>query len=203
MIRSPAAAARLLLGATALVLFATPAFAHIGVGATHGFAAGAIHPMTGLDHILAMVTVGLLAGQMGGRALWLVPVSFVLMMAVGGALGMAGIDVPFVEMGIAFSVIVLGAAVALRVQAPVAIATGLVGLFAIFHGHAHGGEMPENAAGLVYGLGFMLATAGLHGLGIGLGVLAGRVAEARGALAVRVAGAVIAVAGVGILSGAL
>jgi urease accessory protein len=202
MIRHTAASTRLLPGVTAaLLLAATPALAHTGVGATGGFVAGMIHPITGLDHVLAMVTVGLLAGQMGGRALWLVPATFVLVMALGGAVGVAGIGLPFVEVGIALSVIVLGAAVALRVKAPVAVAMGLVGLFAVFHGHAHGGEMPENAAGLAYGLGFMLATAGLHVLGIGLGVLAAQAAQARGAVVVRAVGATVAVAGLGILTG--
>jgi urease accessory protein len=109
----------------------------------HGFE----HPISGLDHILAMVMVGVFAWQLGGRALWLVPMSFVLMMAAGGALGVAGIDVPFVEVGIAFSVIVLSMGVALGIKTPVAAAMAVVGLFAIFHGHAHGAEMPEDAGG--------------------------------------------------------
>ena len=190
---------RLLGAAAALALAATPALAHTGVGAASGLAAGMIHPIAGLDHVLAMVTVGLFAGQMGGRALWLVPVTFVLVMALGGAVGVAGIDLPFVEAGIALSLVVLGAAVAFRLRAPVAVAMAVAGLFAVFHGHAHGGEMPQDAAGLAYGLGFMLATAGLHVAGIGFGSLAGRLARVQGAQAVRLAGAAVAVAGLGLL----
>ena len=149
------------------------ASAHTGVGDTAGFSHGFLHPLTGLDHVLAMVMVGIFAWQLGGRALWLVPTTFVALMAVGVALGVTGIGVPFVEAGIALSVIVLGAIVALRVRAPVAAAMAVVGLFAIFHGHAHGSEMPESAADIAYGMGFMLATALLHAAGIGLGFLIG------------------------------
>lgn len=192
------------LAAVALTALASPAaFAHTGVGATSGFAHGFLHPITGLDHVLAMVLVGIFAFQLGGRALWLVPSTFVLVMAIGGALGVAGISVPFVETGIALSVIVLGAVVALRVKAPVAVAMAVVGLFAIFHGHAHGSEMPETAAGMAYGLGFMLATALLHGAGIGLGFLIGWAGERRGPIVVRTAGAAAALAGVAILTGVL
>ena len=177
------------------------ASAHTGVGATAGFAHGFLHPLTGLDHVLAMVMVGVFACQLGGRALWLVPATFVALMAVGGTLGVAGIGVPFVETGIALSVIVLGAVVALRVKAPTALAMAVVGLFAIFHGHAHGSEMPENAAGAAYGLGFMLAIAFLHAAGIGTGFLLGWAAERKGALVTRAAGAAAAVAGVALLAG--
>lgn len=177
------------------------AFAHTGVGDTSGFAHGFLHPITGLDHVLAMVMVGVFAYQLGGRALWLVPATFVAVMAIGGALGVAGIGVPFVEAGIALSVIVLGAVVAFRVKLPTALAMAVVGLFAIFHGHAHGSEMPENAAGAAYGLGFLLATALLHAAGIGLGFLLGWAAERKGALVTRTAGAAAAVAGIAILAG--
>ena len=177
------------------------ASAHTGVGATAGFAHGFLHPLTGLDHVLAMVMVGVFACQLGGRALWLLPATFVGVMALGGALGVAGIGVPFVETRIALSVIVLGAVVALRVKAPTALAMAVVGLFAIFHGHAHGSEMPENAAGAAYGLGFMLATAFLHAAGIGTGFLLGWAAERKGALVTRAAGAAAAVAGVALLAG--
>lgn len=177
------------------------AFAHTGVGDTLGFAHGFAHPLTGLDHVLAMVMVGVFAWQLGGRALWLVPTTFVVIMAVGGALGVAGIGVPFVEAGIALSVIVLGAVVALGVRPPVAVAMAVVGLFAIFHGHAHGSEMPETAAGMAYGLGFMLATALLHAGGVGLGFLIGWAGERKGPIVVRTAGAAAALAGVAILVG--
>ncbi|MFC5758122.1 HupE/UreJ family protein [Rhizobium sp. GCM10022189] len=187
----------------ALAAVAAPAvaYAHTGVGDTSGFVHGFSHPISGLDHILAMVMVGVFAFQLGGRATWLVPTTFVLVMAVGGGLGIAGINVPFVELGIALSVVVLGAIVALNVKAPTAVAMGLVGLFAIFHGHAHGAEMPENAAGAAYAAGFMIATAVLHAVGLGLGFMIGRAGERHGTFAVRTAGGVAAVAGVGILTG--
>jgi urease accessory protein len=118
-----------------------------------------------------MILVGVFAYQLGGRALWLVPSTFVGVMAVGGLLGSKGVPISFIETGIALSVIVLGAIVALRVKAPVAIVMGAVALFAIFHGHAHGTEMPLDASGAEYGLGFMLATALLHAGGIGAGLL--------------------------------
>lgn len=186
---------------TALALLPTAALAHTAVGATSGFVHGFGHPISGLDHILAMVMVGVLAWQLGGRALWLVPAAFVAVMAVGGTLGVAGIDVPFVETGIALSVIVLGAMVALGVKAPLAIAMGLVGLFAVFHGHAHGAEMPETAGGLAYAAGFMLATALLHVAGIGAGFLIGRASASYGPAMVRSAGGIVAIAGVGIFTG--
>jgi urease accessory protein len=145
-----------------------------------------------------MVTVGIFAWQLGGRALWLVPATFVLAMAAGGALGMAGLPVPFVELGIAISVIVLGAIVAFARKAPVAIAVGIVGLFAIFHGHAHGTEMPLDATGGAYAAGFMLATALLHVAGIALGFAIGRIAHGRAAY--QLGGSLVALAGVAILT---
>jgi len=121
----------------AAFLAPTAALAHTGVGDTSGFMHGFMHPLGGLDHQLAMILVGIFAYQLGGRALWLVPLTFVGVMAIGGLLGVAGIPVPFIELGIALSVIVLGAIVAFGVKVPVAAAMGIVGLFAIFHGHAH------------------------------------------------------------------
>jgi urease accessory protein len=179
------------------------AYAHTGVGETSGFMHGFGHPISGLDHVLAMIMVGVFAFQLGGRAVWLVPLTFVLVMAVGGALGVAGIGVPFVEVGIALSVIVLGAVVALKIKAPTAVAMGVVGLFAVFHGHAHGAEMPEDAGGAAYAAGFMIATALLHGAGIGLGFVIARASERRGDFVVRTAGGIAAIAGVGILTGIL
>src|SRR5690349_16931155 len=125
--------AKILPAAATAILTPAVAFAHTGMGDTSGFVNGFGHPISGLDHILAMVMVGVFAWQLGGRALWLVPMTFVLIMAVGGALGTTGIGVPFVEIGIALSVVVLGAIVAFNVKAPIAAAMGLVGLFAVFH----------------------------------------------------------------------
>ncbi|MES1156078.1 MAG: HupE/UreJ family protein [Pseudorhodoplanes sp.] len=192
---------RILAIVAGLLLLPNAAFAHVGVGDTSGFAHGFMHPVTGVDHVLAMVAVGVFAYQLGGRALWLVPGTFVLVMAAGGALGMAGIAVPYVETGIALSVVVLGAIIALGVKAPVAIAMGIVGLFAIFHGHAHGAEMPSDVGGAEYAAGFMLGTALLHAAGIALGFLLGWVGERYSQSIVRVAGALVSLAGVGLLTG--
>ncbi|ATU92018.1 HupE/UreJ family protein [Phyllobacterium zundukense] len=187
----------------AATLYPALAYAHVGVGETSGFAQGFTHPISGLDHVLAMMLVGVLAFQLGGRALWLVPLTFVGMMAVGGMFGIAGINVPFVELGIALSVVVLGAAVAFEVKPPVAIAAGLVGLFAVFHGHAHGAEMPNSAGGLAYASGFIIATALLHIVGLSLGLVIGKIGRHVGPGIVRVIGGVAALAGLGILTGTL
>lgn len=130
----------------------TAALAHTGVGDTAGLVHGFLHPMGGLDHVLAMLAVGVLAALLGGRALILVPLSFVAMMAVGFVLGLGGVALPLVELGIALSVIVIGAAAAWGGRLPVAAAMSLVGAFAIFHGHAHGAEMPADATGLTLSL---------------------------------------------------
>ena len=154
------------------------AFAHVGMhggaGFTADFASGATHPLAGLDHMLAMILTGILAWQLGGRALWLVPGSFVIVIAVSGVLGAVGVAMPFVEAGIALSLVGLGAVVAFGVRLPTVLAMGVVGLFAIFHGYAHGVEMPESAAGLSYGLGFISTTALLHRAGISVGAVAHR-----------------------------
>lgn len=163
-----------LLGAAGAAMVPSLAFAHIGVGPTSGFGHGILHPFTGLDHMAAMVAVGLWAAQRGGRALWLVPLTFVTVMAIGGALGTAAIAIPFVQPGIIASVLVLGLLVATAARLPLVASSILVGLFALFHGHAHGTEMPATVAGLTYGFGFMLATASLHGLGIAVGLAAKR-----------------------------
>jgi urease accessory protein len=198
---------RTALLAAAATTFATTlpslAFAHTGVGDTHGFMHGFGHPLGGLDHMLAMVTVGIFAWQLGGRAIWAVPCTFVALMAVGGALGISGVDVPFVELGIGLSVVVLGAVVAFGLKAPLAVAMAVVGFFAIFHGHAHGAEMPADASGLGYGLGFMTATGLLHLAGIGLGMAIGRFGETHGEKYVRGAGAAVAVAGLALIGGVL
>ena len=187
--------------AAILVLLPGAALAHPGHDAG-GFAHGVMHPLGGLDHVLAMVAVGLYAALLGGRALWLVPATFVGVMAIGGALGAAGYPLPYTEIGIALSVIVLGLAVALRASLPTLAAMALVGLFAIFHGHAHGAEMPADAAAVSYATGFMLATALLHGAGIAIGLAAGRLAERGGWRVAQVAGGAMALAGVALLAGA-
>jgi urease accessory protein len=188
-------------GLLALAVASLPAvaFAHPGVGAAHDLTHGFMHPVGGLDHVLAMVAVGMFAAILGGRALWLVPTSFVAMMAVGGLLGMQGVGIPFVEMGIAASIIVLGLAVALRWNPPTAVAMGVVGLFAVFHGHAHGAEMPADASGLQYALGFMAATALLHVAGIGLGVAVSRFG-AKSATAMRLGGSAVALIGAALMA---
>ncbi|MGE0226502.1 MAG: HupE/UreJ family protein [Acetobacteraceae bacterium] len=186
--------------AAAAMLAPAVAMAHTGShagGLMHGFA----HPVSGFDHILAMLMVGAFAWQLGGRALWLVPASFVTLMAVGGALGAAGLAVPFVEIGIALSVVVLGAVVALGVRAPLAAAMAVVGLFALFHGHAHGAEMPAETGAFGYAAGFMIATALLHVAGISIGALTGSVHTGRAAITVRTAGGIASAAGIGLLFG--
>jgi len=193
---------RLILSSLILAAFAGSAEAHVGVGSTSGFMHGFMHPLSGLDHMLAMTAVGLFAARLGGKALWLVPAAFVAMMAVGGAMGISGLGLPGVEFGIAASVIVLGAAVALDFSLPTAAAMGLVGFFALFHGHAHGAEMPVDASGFTYGIGFMLATALLHAFGIGLGLGIGRFATRSGStLVLRAAGTAMVAAGVGLMAG--
>ncbi len=187
--------------ATALVLVPSLAFAHPGLpGHTHGFAEGVLHPLTGLDHVLAMVAVGLFAAQLGGRALWAVPASFVAVMAAAGVAGMNGIALPWTETGIALSILGLGSVIALRASMPLAAAMAMVGFFAIFHGYAHGAETPDNASGLLFGAGFVAATALLHGLGVGIGLALGRL-EGAGRNLARVAGSVAAVIGVAMLAG--
>ena len=187
----------------ATLLFATAAEAHTGAGAASGLSHGFLHPIGGLDHILAMVGVGLLGYVVGGRALWLVPASFIGMMAVGGALGVSGIGIPFVEAGIALSIVVIGAALAFGSSLPLALAMALAGGFAVFHGHAHGTEMPLAASGLTYGLGFMAATALLHAVGLGAGFALNKVAGEVSTRAARVGGAVLSLSGLGILTGVL
>lgn len=181
----------------------TAALAHTGVGATAGFTAGFGHPMGGLDHILAMVGVGLFAWMLKGRALWLVPAAFVAMMAVGGVLGVLQVPVPMVELGIVLSIVVIGGLVALGKSIPVAAAMAIVGVFAVFHGHAHGTEMPETMSGLSYGIGFMVATALLHAAGIGAGFAIGKIGEARGLQVARGGGAAMAAIGVAIIAGVI
>lgn len=165
---------RLLALALATVAAATPALAHTGAGVTHGFAAGLAHPLMGLDHVLAMVMVGLWAALVGGRAVWAWPAAFVGLMVAAALLALAGLPAPGAEIGIALSVVGLGLLVALRLPLTLAAGAALCGAFAFFHGHAHGAELPAGAGAGAYVAGFVLATAALHGAGIGLGWLAGR-----------------------------
>lgn len=163
---------KLILSATVLMAMTGLAEAHTGLGAI-GFVHGFIHPFTGYDHIVAMVAVGLFAAIIGGRARYLVPSSFVAMMMAGAAWAMAGFTMPFVEAGITASMFVLGGVVLLRWRAPVALAMALCGFFAVFHGFAHGSEMPIEATGFEYGAGFVVATIILHAIGLSVGMFAG------------------------------
>jgi urease accessory protein len=179
---------------------AAPAFAHTGAGAhSHGLAAGFLHPLMGLDHMLAMLGVGVWAAQLGKRATWLVPAAFVAIMVAGAGLALSGAPMPMVEFGIAGSVLVIGALIAFGTRLPVGVAMGLVGLFALFHGHAHGTELPGSAHPAAYGAGFVAATALLHAGGVGIAVLVHRHAVR---LPFRVAGAAVAAIGGGLLLGA-
>lgn len=179
---------RLLLSALILGASATPAFAHLNPGEHGSFAAGFSHPLSGADHILAMVAVGLWAGMIGGAALWKVPAAFVGAMILGFGLAVLGAPLPYVEPAILASVVVLGLVVALAVKAPVWAAAAFVAIFAVTHGHAHGGEMGE-AGALAYGGGFVAATAILHAIGVGAATLI------RNPLAMRVLGGATAAAG--------
>lgn len=200
MTRLPRLAA---LSLTLATLLPSAAFAHTGAGSTSGFVNGFMHPVGGLDHVLAMVAVGLLAARLGGRALWAVPLAFVAMMVGGGMAGVGGMPLPFVEQGITGSIIVLGFVIALgsRLSTPVAMA--LAGFFAIFHGHAHGTEMPVDVAGIAYGAGFAAATALLHGAGLALGFTANGIAGAWSERASRIAGGAVAATGLGLMAGVI
>jgi urease accessory protein len=186
---------RFALAATLLVLASTPAFAHLDPVEHGSVMAGFSHPLFGLDHILAMVAVGLWAAATGGRAIWLVPVAFVGTMAIGFAAAIGGVPLPFVEPVILASVIVIGILVALALPIPVPAVAALVAFFALFHGHAHGGEL--GAAGAIeFAVGFMVSTVVLHGIGVALGLGIGRLALGkRGALVTRVLGGATALGG--------
>ena len=179
------------------MIFTTPAFAHTGEGAG-GLLAGLAHPLLGPDHVIAMVAVGLWGVLLGPPAIWRLPIVFPPVMAAGGVLGIAGIPLPAVETGIAASAIVLGAMVALAARPPLWVAAMLVGAFAIFHGYAHGKELPDDANALAFSTGFVIATGGLHLTGIAFGLLARWPA---GRVVVRGAGAAIAFAGLAYLGG--
>ncbi|MEM9277441.1 MAG: HupE/UreJ family protein [Pseudomonadota bacterium] len=176
----------------------SPAFAHGGDGLTGGFLSGLTHPIFGWDHVVAMVAVGLWGAILGNPAIWLLPIVFPLVMAIGAALGILGIPVPFIETGIALSGVVLGLLVAMFIKAPMIVAAGLVGLFAIFHGYAHGTELPEAANPVAYGIGFVIATGLLHAAGILFGSLVG---SDIGKVIVRAGGVAIALVGGAFLTG--
>lgn len=189
-----------LLVALALAAMPHPAFAHVEQGQASGFLTGLKHPWSGLDHVLAMIAVGLWGAQLGNPALWLLPVTFPMMMSLGAVMGLIGMGLPGVEVGIALSSLLLGGMVMGEVRPKLAVAMLLVGFFAVFHGHAHGTELPPGQSGLLYSMGFVIATGCLHGMGIGIGLVhrwpAGR-------LALRGAGAFIAGMGLFFLARAL
>jgi len=175
-----------------LFILPTSLFAHTSHG-TFGFSSGFTHPVLGLDHLLAMLSVGMLSAQMGGRAIWTIPATFVGFMLVGGILGMIGVPFFSVEIGIAVSVLVLGLAIAADKKIPVLLAMAGVGFFALFHGHAHGEEMPSSAQPLLYALGFILGTTFIHLAGVAIGWTATRIPRATNIL--RFGGALIALLG--------
>lgn len=185
----------------ALILSASPVFAHAdGHNFSGGFASGFLHPILGWDHLTAMVAVGLWGAFLGRPAVWMLPVVFPLVMALGGALGIIGVPIPEVETGIAASSVVLGLLIAAGMRLPLSIAMVIVGLFAIFHGHAHGNELPHSAGPLPYAVGFVLGTGVLHTAGIALGFVT---KMPNGAAIGRAMGGMIALAGLGFLFGFL
>ncbi|HSM06421.1 MAG TPA: HupE/UreJ family protein [Longimicrobiales bacterium] len=186
--------------AVALIWLLPDALAAHEGGAAVGLFNGLKHPVSGVDHVLAMVAVGLWGAQLGQPAVWVLPVVFPMVMALGGMLGLLGIPIPGVEIGIALSAVVLGVVVLGEVKPPVTVTALIVGLFAVFHGHAHGAELPEGASGVTYSLGFVVATGTLHAVGIAIGLVHRWPA---GQKAVRVAGAGVAAAGVAFLARAL
>jgi len=176
-----------------LLLWSRGAFAHILEGdAAGGFISGFEHPISGWDHILAMVSVGLWGAQLGAPAIWLLPVTFPIVMAFGGMLGLMGVPLPGTEIGIALSAVGLGAVVATEAQPPLWVAALLVGFFAIFHGHAHGTELPPDENGVLYSMGFVIATGLLHLTGIAIGLIH---RWSPGQIAMRVGGVGVAAAG--------
>ena len=190
-----------LVSATVLIwLWPQIAMAHVDSGEAGGFLSGVSHPISGLDHVLAMVAVGLWGAQLGRPAVWLLPVAFPMMMAFGGMLGLIGVPVPGVELGIAVSGVVLGAMVLGEVKAPLAVSIILVGIFAIFHGHAHGTELSEGQNAMLYSLGFVIGTGTLHAVGIGIGTVHKWKA---GKVALRSAGALVMIGGLFFLWSAL
>ena len=183
-----------------MALVAAPAEAHQGTGLAGGFQSGFLHPLSGPDHMLAMVSVGLWGAFLGRPLVFALPMLFPTVMAIGGAVGMAGVPLPPVELGIAISVLTLGLMIAFKVRAPVAVACIIVGVFALFHGYAHGAELPSAADPVGYSAGFVLATGLLHIAGIGLGTFRSRPG---GEIALRATGGAIALCGMWFLVGAV
>ncbi|WDR04085.1 HupE/UreJ family protein [Devosia algicola] len=192
---------RILLALGLALFFPATAFAHPDTTGTLGLMHGFVHPLGGVDHVLAMLAVGVFAYVLGGRALILVPLSLVAMMLVGFLFGVSDVDLPMVELAIAASSIIIGAAAALGRPMPLAGAMALVGSFAIFHGQAHGAEMPANSAGALYAAGFVGATALLHATGIVAAAGTNRIFATRGKLIAQLVGGAVAVGGVGVLLG--
>ena len=179
--------------ALAATLWPALALAHVGQGRAEGFLAGLSHPVSGLDHVLAMVAVGLWGAQLGAPAIWLLPVTFPMVMSLGGFLGLLGVPLPGVEVGIAASAILLGSMVAKEARPPLGLAAAMVAFFAVFHGHAHGTELPSGQSGLTYSIGFVIATGCLHATGIAVGLIH---RWGWGRIALRAAGAAVGAAGV-------
>jgi urease accessory protein len=179
--------------ATFAVCFSQIAEAHLRKGEASGFLSGVRHPISGLDHVLAMISVGLWGAQMGWPAIWVLPVAFPMVMALGGLMGLLGIPLPGTEYGIAASMILLGSAVLLAWKPPLWVAGLLVSVFAIFHGHAHGTELPPGQDGLLYSMGFVCATGCLHGIGVSIGLVH---RWQWGQMFLRLAGAFVAAMGV-------
>jgi len=194
--------AHIFLAAVAMTAMATPAFAHLDPAEHGSFAAGLSHPLFGLDHILAMIGVGLWAALLGGRAIWRVPTAFVVTMMAGFVAATTDIGLPFVEPVVAASVVVLGLLALVALQAPTPVAMALVGFFAFFHGHAHGGELGE-AGAWSFMAGFALATALLHAVGVGIGLGGSRlVGTVAGRWITRGLGGLTALGGLWIVAGA-
>ncbi|MEM1387537.1 MAG: HupE/UreJ family protein [Pseudomonadota bacterium] len=188
-----------LIAAFALIGLANPALAHIGGhGQAGGFVSGLIHPVVGWDHVLAMVAVGLWGAFLGNPAIWILPVVFPMVMALGAVIGILGLPLPAVEIGIALSAVVLGVMIGLAARPPIWVAAIIVGLFAVFHGYAHGAELPNAVSAYAYAGGFVIATGLLHMAGIAFGLV---VKWPAGRMAVRGAGGVISLAGVAFLAG--
>jgi urease accessory protein len=175
------------------LLFTPSAHAHVQQGQAVSFVTGLEHPWSGLDHVLAMIAVGLWGAQLGNPAIWILPITFPLMMSLGAMMGLLGIPLPGIEIGIAVSAIVLGMMVLGEVRPKLAVAVILVGCFAVFHGHAHGTELPAGQSGMLYSMGFVIATGCLHGIGIVIGLIH---RWPIGNLALRGSGAFIAAMGV-------